>query len=128
MVLMNPFEFVTAINYTKENLIVDDITEKAYNPYITNHQLSYFSDTVHIVNVLNKYHHLDKKLQYDFLLNIVRKRKRFTKWNKPDDVGNLEVVKEYYGYSNEKAKSILPLLSPEAIEIIKQRMYKGGTK
>jgi len=125
---MNPFDFINSINYTKENLVVDDITEKAYNPYITNHQLSYFSDTVHIVNVLNKYHHLDKKLQYDFLLNIVRKRKRFTKWNKPDDVGNLEVVKEYYGYSNEKAKSILPLLSPEAIEIIKQRMYKGGTK
>jgi hypothetical protein len=125
---MNPFDFINSINHTKENLIVDDITEKAYNPYITNHQLSYFSDTVHIVNVLNKYHHLDKKLQYDFLLNIVRKRKRFTKWNKPDDVGNLEVVKEYYGYSNEKAKSILPLLSPEAIEIIKQRMYKGGTK
>jgi hypothetical protein len=125
---MNPFDFINSINYSKENLIVDDITEKAYNPYITNHQLSYFSDTVHIVNVLNKYHHLDKKLQYDFLLNIVRKRKRFTKWNKPDDVGNLEVVKEYYGYSNEKARSILPLLSPEAIEIIKQRMYKGGTK
>ena len=125
---MNPFDFINSINHTKENLIVDDITEKAYNPYITNHQLSYFSDTVHIVNVLNKYHHLDKKLQYDFLLNIVRKRKRFTKWNKPDDVGNLEVVKEYYGYSNEKAKSILPLLSPETIEIIKQRMYKGGTK
>ena len=125
---MNPFDFINSINYSKENLVVDDITEKAYNPYITNHQLSYFSDTVHIVNVLNQYHHLDKKLQYDFLLNIVRKRKRFTKWNKPDDVGNLEVVKEYYGYSNEKAKSILPLLSPEAIEIIKQRMYKGGTK
>ena len=125
---MNPFDFINSINYSKEKLIVDDITEKAYNPYITNHQLSYFSDTVHIVNVLNKYHHLDKKLQYDFLLNIVRKRKRFTKWNKPDDVGNLEVVKEYYGYSNEKAKSIMPLLSPEAIEIIKQRMYKGGTK
>lgn len=125
---MNPFEYIKSINDTKENLIVDEQSEKAYNPYITNHQLSYFSDTVHIVNVLNKYHHLDKKLQYDFLLNIVRKRKRFTKWNKPDDVGNLEVVKEYYGYSNEKAKSIMPLLSPEAIEIIKQRMYKGGTK
>ena len=125
---MNPFEYIKSINDTKQNLIVDDESEKAYNPYITNHSLSYFSDTVHIVNVLNQYHHLDKKLQYDFLLNIVRKRKRFSKWNKPDDVGNLEVVKEYYGYSNEKAKSILPLLTPEQVEIIKQRMYKGGTK
>lgn len=125
---MSPFDYIKSINDTKKNLIVDDITEKAYNAYVVNHTLSYFSDTVHIANVLNRYHHLDKKLQYDFLLNIVRKRKRFSKWNKPDDVGNLEVVKEYYGYSNEKAKSILPLLSPDAIEIIKQRMYKGGTK
>lgn len=125
---MNPFEYIKSINDTKKNLIVDDESEKAYNPYITNHSLSYFNDTVHIVNVLNKYHHLDKKLQYDFLLNIVRKRKRFSKWNKPDEVGNIEAVKEYYGYSNEKAKSILPLLSPEQIEIIKKRTYKGGTK
>jgi hypothetical protein len=63
-----------------------------------------------------------------FLLNIVRKRKRFSKWNKPDEVSNLEAVKEYYGYSNEKARSILSLLSPEQIEIIKERTYKGGTK
>jgi hypothetical protein len=63
---MNPFEFVNSINTTKENLIVDDQSEKAYNPYLTNQSLSYFSDTVHIVNVLNRYHHLDKKLQYDF--------------------------------------------------------------
>ena len=125
---MNPFEFINSINTTKKNLIVDDQSEKAYNPYITNHSLSYFSDTVHMVNVLNRYHHLDKKLQYDFLLNIVRKRKRFSKWNKPDAVEDLEVVKEYYGYSNEKAKSIIPLLSKEQIEIIKQRTYKGGRK
>jgi len=125
---MSPFEFVNSINTTKKNLIVDDQSEKAYNPYLTNHSLSYFGDTVHLVNVLNRYHHLDKKLQYDFLLNIVRKRKRFSKWNKPDEVSNLEAVKEYYGYSNEKARSILSLLSPEQIEIIKERTYKGGTK
>ena len=125
---MNPFDYLTSINTTKENLIVDDQSEKAYNPYLINHSLSYYSDTVHIVNVLNQYSQLDKKLQYDFLLNIVRKRKRFSKWNKPDEVVNLEAVKEYYGYSNEKAKSILSILSPEQIEIIKERTYKGGTK
>lgn len=125
---MNPFEYIKSINDTKQNLINDEESEKGYNPYIVNHSLSYFSDTVHIVNVMNRYHALDKKLQYDFLLNIVRKRKRFSKWNKPDEVENLEAVKEYYGYSNEKAKSILPLLNQEQVEIIKQRIYKGGTK
>ena len=125
---MNPFDYVNSINYQKNNLIVDDESEKGYNPFLTNHQLSYFPDTVQVANAMNRYYDLDKKLQYDFLLNIVRKRKRFSKWGKPEDIENLEVVKEYYGYSNEKAKSILPLLSQEQIEIIKSRMYKGGRK
>jgi hypothetical protein len=125
---MNPFDFVNSINYSKENLIVDSDTEKSYDPYMANHQLSYFADTVQVANAMNQYYDLDKKLQYDFLLNIVRKRKRFSKWGKPEDIENLEVVKEYYGYSNDKAKSILPLLSQEQIEIIKSRMYKGGRK
>ena len=123
---MNPFDYVNSINYQKTNLIVDDELEKGYNPFLTNHQLSYFPDTVQVANAMNRYYDLDKKLQYDFLLNIVRKRKRFSKWGKPEDIENLEVVKEYYGYSNEKAKSILPLLSQEQVEIIKSRMYKGG--
>ena len=125
---MNPFDFVNSINYSKENLIVDSDTEKSYDPYMANHQLSYFPDTVQVANAMNQYYDLDKKLQYDFLLNIVRKRKRFSKWGKPENIENLEVVKEYYGYSNEKAKSILPLHSQEQIEIIKSRMYKGGRK
>lgn len=123
---MNPFDYVNSINYQKTNLIVDDESEKGYNPFLTNHQLSYFPDTVQVANAMNRYYDLDKKLQYDFLLNIVRKRKRFSKWGKPEDIENLEVVKEYYGYSNEKAKSILHLLSQEQVEIIKSRMYKGG--
>ena len=123
---MNPFDYVNSINYQKTNLIVDDESKKGYNPFLTNHQLSYFPDTVQVANAMNRYYDLDKKLQYDFLLNIVRKRKRFSKWGKPEDIENLEVVKEYYGYSNEKAKSILPLLSQEQVEIIKSRMYKGG--
>jgi hypothetical protein len=124
--VMNPFDYVNSINYQKTNLILDDESEKGYNPFLTNHQLSYFPDTVQVANAMNRYYELDKKLQYDFLLNIVRKRKRFSKWGKPEDIENLEVVKEYYGYSNEKAKSILPLLSQEQVEIIKSRMYKGG--
>ena len=125
---MNPFEYVTAINYTKTNMIVDEETEKDYLPYMSNRSLSYFQDTVAVANAMNQYHILDKKLQFDFLINIVRKRKRFSKWIKPEVVTDLEVVKEYYGYSNEKAKQALSVLSAEDITELKKRTYKGGRK
>ena len=125
---MNPFDYVTAINDTKKNLIVDDQTEKSYNSYITNRSLSYFPDTVAAANVMNQFHHTDKKLQFDFLINIVRKRKRFSKWIKPETLDDLEAVKEYYGYSNDKAKAVLSLHSTEQIETIRRRIYKGGKR
>jgi len=125
---MNPFEYVTAINYTKTNMIVDEETEKDYLPYMSNRSLSYFQDTVAVANAMNQYHILDKKLQFDFLINIVRKRKRFSKWIKPEVVTDLEVVKEYYGYSNEKAKQALSVLSAEDLTELSKRMYKGGRK
>jgi hypothetical protein len=77
---------------------------------------------------MNKYHQIDSKLQFHFLLNIIRKRKRFSKWDKPESHDDLNVVKEYYGYSNQKAKSALSLLTPEQLEQIKIRIYKGGRK
>lgn len=125
---MKPFDFVTAINHSKENLIVDDQTEKGYVPFLTNRSLSYFSDTVHMANAMNERHHLDNKLQFDFLINIVRKRKRMSKWIKPDIVDDLEVVKKYYGYSNEKAKQALSLLSTQDLVELKRRTYRGGKK
>ena len=123
---MNPFEYVNSINNTKQDIMVDEVAEKSYNDFMVNRSLSYFQDTVGIANVMNQYHHLDKKLQYHFLINIVRKRKRFSKWIKPETESDIEVVKEYYGYSNEKARQVLPLLSPEQITIIKQKVNKGG--
>jgi len=93
-----------------------------------NRGLSYFSDTVAIANEMNMYAHLDKKLQFHFLINIVRKRKRFSKWNKPDLVSDIEVIKEYYGYSNDKAKQALSLLSPEQIKELEKKVSKGGRK
>ena len=123
---MNPFEYVNSINYSKEDVMVDDICEKAYNSFTVNRSLSYFQDTVGLANVMNQYHHTDNKLQYHFLINIVRKRKRFSKWMKPETESDIEVVKEYYGYSNEKARQVLSLLSPEMITIIKQKVNKGG--
>ena len=123
---MNPFEFLNSINTTKKDVIVDDITEKAYNSFMVNRSLSYFNDTAILANEMNRYHHLDNKLQFDFLINMVRKRKRFSKWIKPQIESDVEVVKQYYGYSNEKARQVLSLLSPEQINGLKKKVNKGG--
>jgi|TARA_Y100000992_G_scaffold67818_1_gene42162 hypothetical protein len=125
---MNPFEFANAINYTKKNIMVDDITEKAYAPYMINRQLSYFPDTVLAANEMNKNHHIDNRLQFDFFINIIRRRKRFSKWFKPEQISDLDVVKKYYGYSNEKARQVLTLLSTEQINELKNKVAKGGRK
>ncbi len=123
---MNPFEFVKAINYSKKDIMVDDLVEAEYNPFIINRSLSYFKDTVLYANEINQNGHLDSRLQFDFFINIIRKRNRFSKWLKPSEIENLEVVKEYYGYSDEKAKSVLSLLNNRQIKNLKQRIYKGG--
>ena len=125
---MNPFDYVNAINYTKKNIMIDDITEKAYIPYMVNRQLSYFPDTVLAANEMNRNHHIDNRLQFDFFINIIRKRKRFSKWFKPEHISDLDVVKEYYGYSNEKARQVLTILSTEQINELKNKVAKGGRK
>ena len=125
---MNPFKFTDAINYTKQDIMIDDITEKAYNPFLINRSLSYFPDTVLAANEMNRNHHIDNRLQFDFFINIIRKRKRFSKWFKPEQISDLEIVKEYYGYSNEKARQVLTLLSTEQINELKTKVAKGGRK
>ena len=125
---MNPFEYCNAINYTKKNIMIDDVAEKAYAPYMVNRQLSYFNDTVLAANEMNLKHHIDNRLQFDFFINIVRKRKRFSKWFKPEQISDLDVVKKYYGYSNEKARQVLTLLSTEQINELKNKVAKGGRK
>lgn len=123
---MNPFEYVKAINTTKKDVMVDDIAEKEYNAFMVNRSLSNFQDTVLYANLMNVNHHIDARLQFDFFINTIRKKNRFSKWLKPMNYENLEVIKEYYGYSNEKAKSVLSLLNNKQIEELKQRIYKGG--
>ena len=125
---MNPFEYLNAINYSKQNIMVDDLAEKAYNPFMVNRGLSYFHDTVLMANEMNQNAHLDNRLQFDFFINIVRKKKRFSKWFKPEIVSDVEVVKEYYGYSNQKARQVLTLLTTEQINELKKKVYKGGRK
>ena len=125
---MNPFEYVNAINYTKKNIMVDDIAEKSYSPYMINRQLSYFPDTVLAANEMNRNHHLDNRLQFDFFINIIRKRKRFSKWFKPEQISDLDVVKKYYGYSNEKAHQVLTILTTDQINELKRKVMTGGRK
>ena len=123
---ISPFDFINAIHYSKDKLIVDDWSEKQYNPYIINKGLSYGHDTVIPANEMNSRPHLDKILQFDFLINIIRPRKRFNKWIKAEKIDDLEVVKEYYGYSTEKAKQVLPLLNDSIITELRKRITKGG--
>lgn len=126
--MSSPFDYANAINQTKQNIMVDDIEEKSYNAFMVNRSLSYFPETVLFANEMNRHHHLDNRLQFDFLLNTIRKGKRFSKWAKAVLPEDLEVVKEYYGYSNEKAKIALTLLDNDKINELKQRVYKGGKR
>lgn len=124
--MANPFEYLNSINTTKKDIMVDDIAEKSYVPFMVNRGLSYFPDTILYANEMNLNHHIDHRLQFDFLINIIKKKKRFSKWAKAIDIENLQLIKEYYGYSNEKAKSVLSLLNNEQIEELKIRICKGG--
>jgi len=122
-------DWLNSINQSKKNLIDEDPSnEKEYPPYIINKCLSGSIDCIMYVNELNINNRLDKKLQYDFLINIVRTKKRFTPWIKKEKIKNLEYVKFYYGYSTEKAEQALRILSEEQINFIKQKLDVGGTK
>jgi hypothetical protein len=129
---MNPFDFVNDINLGKKDIITDsdnpELAEKTYNPFLTNRALSYFPDTIQFANMMNKNSHIDNMLQYSFLLNIIRKRKRFSKWFKKNDDDVLQMVIDYYGYSVNKAKEALKILNDEQIEFIREKLIKGGMK
>ena len=127
--MSTPFDYVKAISYTKEDMIVDDITEKDYNPFIVNRALSMGIDTVLQANEMNQRHHLSKKLQLDFLLNSISKRKRFDKWQKANKSEELDYVRAYYNYSYPKAIAALSVLSNQQIDTIKKKIdNKGGVK
>jgi hypothetical protein len=121
-------DYLKAINQSKEKLMDgdDEEWEKKYPPFIVNKCLSPFPDTIQLVNEMNQLPHLDKKLQFDFLINSLRPRKRFQPWMKAKKLDNLEYVKEFYGYNNEKARSALDILTDEQISAIKQKLNKGG--
>jgi hypothetical protein len=124
---MTPFDFINAICDNKRNLFEDPTASKDYLPYIVNRGLSYFPDTVMYANEMNRLSFIDKDWQFFFFLNTIPKRKRFSKWAKKDASSeSMLLVKEYFKYSDEKAKEALTVLSDEQLTMIKEKLYKGG--
>ena len=122
-------DWLNSINFTKENLIEEDPDLiKEYPPFIINRCLSGHLDAIMFANEMNKYSFLDKDMQYSFYLNTLRKKKRFSPWLRKDKVTDLEIIKQYYGYSNEKAANALKILTPDQIKFIKQRLDTGGMR
>ena len=122
----NPFDFVKSVSSDKTDIMVDDIEEKAYQPFLINKSLSYHQDSVFFTNEMNCRHGLDNRLQYVFFLNTLRKRQRFSKWSKPYVSKKLDVVKEYYQMSTREAKELYTLLSDKQLRELKNRMNIGG--
>lgn len=126
--MSKPFDYINAINFTKEDMMTgtgnDELAEKGYVPFITNKSLSQFPDTILYANEMNIHHHLDSKLQFDYFLHAVRKKKRFTKWAKKSAEDAIDVIREYYGYSYQKAQETAEILSEDQIKELKRRNTK----
>lgn len=125
--MSNPFNYVNAILQNKKQLIIDEITEKEYIPFLTNRALSFHKDCILFANEMNRRHFIDRKLQNDFLLNTVRSQKRpFAKWVKPEKSEDLECIKTVFGFSDTKAREAFRLLSKEQIQQLKEQTHTGG--
>lgn len=122
----SPFDFLNSINSTKKNLF-DEHLESDYNPFMINRGLSYFVDTVLYAQEMNMLSALDKKLQYDFYLESIRPKKRFSKWAKSKKkTQNLQSIMDFYGFSHTKAQIAMKLLSEEQLAEIEKRLETGG--
>ena len=127
--MSNPFDYVNSILQNKKNLIVDELTEKDYQPFLVNRTLSYHKDCILYANEMNRRHLTDKKLQYDFLLNTIRSQKRpFAKWVKAEKSEDLECIKQVFGLSDQKAREAKRLLSDEQIQKLKEQTDTGGLR
>jgi len=126
---MKPFDYINTINYSKKNLMRnsdnDELAESGYVPFLTNRSLSYFTDTLFYANEINQFCHTDHKLQYEYLLNSVRPKKRFAKWVKTMDSDDLEMVKLYYNYSTKKALQAIAILTPSELDHITRKVTRG---
>ena len=123
-------EYLNAINFTKKDLMDSDdlLWQKKYPAFIVNKILSGFQDCIMLVNEMNRNHFMDKDMQFQFLLNSIRSKKRYSPFLRSSKLKDLDVVKEYYGYNNEKAKVALDILTKDEVKLIKEKLFKGGTK
>ena len=125
--MASPFDFLKAINQTKQDLIREGIArENDYNAFLINKGLSYFAETILYANEMNTRHFVRNKMQNDYFLNSIRSGKRYSKWHKKEENHNIECVKEYYQVNDTRAQEIVNLLSPEQLDLIKTRIIKGG--
>lgn len=128
--MSNAFDYVTAINFNKQDLMSgtdnDELAEAGYVPFLTNRSLSYFPETILYANEMNMQNHLDKKLQFHYLINSIRPKRRYSKWAKRQDSEDFEAVKQYFKYNNTKTEQALQLLSPDQIRTIKKKLTTGG--
>ena len=122
----NPFDFVKSVSYDKKDLMVDEVEEKAYQPFLLNKSLSYHQDSIFLTNEMNVRHGVDNRLQYMFFLNTLRKRQRFSQWSKPYISKKIDTVKQYYQISTREAKDYVNLLSDKQVRELKNRMKTGG--
>ena len=123
---ISPFEFVNAINNRRKDVGGRDVIDRHYVPYLVNHQLSYFPDTIFAANAINMYHSVPKYAQFLFLLNMIRPRQRFSKWVKGVKHEDIEMIAQYYGYTYEHARQICDILTDEQKQQIKTCQQKGG--
>lgn len=127
---MKPFDYINAVSDSKKDLMVgtenDELAEKGYNPYLTNKSLSYHVDAILYVNEMNQYASLDNKLQFDYYLHGLPKKKRFSKWSKKQENEDIEVVSEWYGCNYSKAAEILKIINKNTLDLIKHKLQKGG--
>ena len=123
-------EYLNAINFTKKNLMDSDdlLWQKKYPAFIVNKILSGFQDCIMLINEMNRNHFVDKDMQFQFLLNSIRSKKRYSPFLRSSKLKDLDVVKEYYGYNNEKVKVALDILTKDEVKLIKEKLFKGGTK
>ena len=127
--MSNPFDYVNSILQNKKNLIIDELTEKEYQPFLVNRTLSYHKDCILYANEMNRRHLTDKKMQYDFFLNTIRSQKRpFAKWIKTEKSEDLECIKQVFGLSDQKAREAKRLLSDEQIQKLKEQTDTGGLR
>lgn len=122
----NPFDYVKNVSFDKVDIMVDEVEEKSYQPFLVNRALSYHQDSLFFVNEMNVRHSLDSRLQYSFLINTLRKRKRFSKWQKPYESKKIDTVRESYGVSTKIAKEYLELLDDKQYRDLKESMKTGG--